>query len=94
MKAIEIENEDGECVSPSPETIQSGEYPIARDLYFYVNKEKAESNPALQEFVDFYLSDDGIASVNETGYVALHPEDLEASRAAWEAHETGSREEG
>ena len=92
VKALEIEDEDGNCVAPSPETIQSGEYPIARDLYFYVNAAKAEENEALAAFVDYYLSEPGIASVAEVGYVDLHPEDLQVSRDAWEARETGSRE--
>jgi phosphate transport system substrate-binding protein len=94
VKALEIEDEDGNCVAPTPETIQSGEYPIARDLYFYVNAAKAESNPALSAFVDFYLSDAGISSVNEVGYVDLHPDDLQKSRDVWDARETGSHQKG
>ena len=34
----------GGCVEPTPDTIQSGDYPISRDLYIYVNAAEAESN--------------------------------------------------
>jgi phosphate transport system substrate-binding protein len=93
VKALEIEDENGECIPPDPDTIQSGAYPIARDLYFYVNAAKAKGNPAVAAFVDYYLSDPGISSVSEVGYVDLHPDDLQESRDVWEARETGTRQE-
>ena len=37
----------------------------------------------LTAFVDYYLSDDGLAAVADAGYVQLPAEDLEATRAAW-----------
>ena len=86
------EEPGGECVEPTPETIASTEYPISRNLYIYVNAAQAEENPALAAYVDFYLSDTGIASVDEVGYVSLTTEDLEATRAVWEARETGTRD--
>jgi phosphate transport system substrate-binding protein len=91
VKALEIAEPGGDCVAPTHDTIASGEYPIARDLYIYVNAAKAKENPAVASYVDFYLSDPGIASVEEVGYVAITPEDLQASRAAWEARTTGSQ---
>lgn len=93
VKALEVEDEEGNCIAPTPETISSGEYPIARDLYIYVNKEKAEQDPAVAAYVDHYLSDAGFASVGEVGYVDLAPEDVEATRGVWESKETGTREE-
>jgi phosphate transport system substrate-binding protein len=90
VRALPISAEEGgDCVEPNSETISSGEYPIARDLYIYVNAAKAEQNPALQAYVDLYLSDAGIESVTQAGYVALHSEDLAATRAAWEERKTG-----
>lgn len=93
VKEIEIDGGDG-CVAPTPETIASGEYPIARDLYIYVNAAKAEENAAIGEYVDFYLTDDGIAAVPEVGYVSLADDALEDTRAVWEAKETGTRDGG
>ena len=84
----------GECVAPTPETVSDGSYPIARDLYIYVNAATLADSPALEAFIDFYLSDEGIASVPEVGYVALHDDDLEATRSVWSAKETGTRDGG
>ena len=93
VKSIEIDGGDG-CVAATDETIASGEYPIARDLYIYVNAAKAEENPAIGEYVDFYLTDEGIAAVPEVGYVSLADDALADTRAVWEARETGTRDGG
>ena len=82
----------GECVEPTPETIASTEYPIARNLYIYVNAAQAEKNPAVAAYVDYYLSDAGIESVDAVGYVRLTEDDLQATRAVWDARETGTRD--
>jgi phosphate transport system substrate-binding protein len=84
VKEFQIDAGDG-CVSPSPETVQDGTYPLSRSLYIYVNTSKLAENHALQPFVDFYLTDEGIASTTEVGYVALPTDRLEASRSAWDA---------
>jgi phosphate transport system substrate-binding protein len=47
----------GEVV-PSTETIASGEYPVSRPLYFYVKKAHLGVIPGLQEYIDFFVSDD------------------------------------
>ncbi len=73
------------CIPPSAETVIDNSYPLGRSLYIYVNQEKLSSNPALQPFVDFYLSDEGIASVEEVQYIGLPTDRLEAARSAWEA---------
>ena len=93
VKAIEIEEEEGGgCVAPTDETISSGEYPIARDLFIYVNKAKAEQNDALSAYVDFYLSEEGLASVSEVGYVDLADDSITETQSVWESMETGTRE--
>ncbi len=71
------------CVEPSEENVINGTYPISRSLYIYVNPNKLDENPAVQPFVDYYLSDEGIASVTEVQYVALPSDRLEAARSAW-----------
>jgi len=90
VRLIEVDGGDG-CVAPTDETISSGEYPVSRPLYIYVNAHKASENRSVADFVDFYLSDDGIASVSEVGYVDLSPEDLAETRARWRARTTGAR---
>lgn len=82
-RAIPIDGGDGECVEATPETISNGSYPLARDLFIYVNTDKAERDEALAAFVDFYLSDEGLASVGEVGYVDQPDEAIARSIEAW-----------
>ena len=83
MKAIEIDAGDG-CVAPTPETIADGSYPFSRSLYIYVNKANAADNPAVASFVDLYLSEQGLATVAEAGYVDLPDDRIQATISAWE----------
>jgi phosphate transport system substrate-binding protein len=89
VKPLAIDGGEG-CVEPTTDTIASGEYPIARPLFIYVNAATAESNPALAGFIDFYLSDEGRASVSEVGYVDIPDEDWQATLETWESRTTGS----
>ncbi|HEU5151973.1 MAG TPA: substrate-binding domain-containing protein [Iamia sp.] len=80
----------GDCVEPTAETIQDGSYPISRSLYIYVNVAKAEENPAVEAYVDFYL--DGLSGfVEGADYIALA--DDSATQAAWEDRTTGTQVE-
>lgn len=91
VKEIAVESEDGECVAPTAETIADHSYPLSRPLYIYVNKAKAEENPALAAYVDFYVGD-GYAAVEEVGYVALDDETLATTTERWDARTTGVAE--
>lgn len=82
VRSLEVDGGDG-CVAPTAETIASGEYPIARPLFIYVNADEAAARPELTAFVDYYLSDAGIAAVSEADYVALDADALAETRAAW-----------
>lgn len=84
IKEIQIDKGDG-CFGPSAETVSDGTYPIARPLFIYVNLARAAGNAAVAAYVDYYLSDEGIASVAEVGYVDLPADQLEATRSAWDA---------
>ena len=84
VRELRIDGGDG-CVAPSAETVADGTYPLARPLFIYVNNEKLATNQSLSDFVDFYLSDEGMAAVPEVGYVPLAAADLEATRKVWEA---------
>jgi phosphate transport system substrate-binding protein len=94
VRALPVSNmgDGADCTAPEPESISSGEYPIARDLFIYVKSESAE-RPEVQAFVDFYLSEMGLSqAVDEVGYVQLHEDDKQATIDAWESRETGTRE--
>jgi phosphate transport system substrate-binding protein len=83
VKLLDVDAGDG-CVAATPETIASGEYHIARPLFIYVNAAEAAARPELAAFVDYYLSDSGMAAVSEADYVALDADALAATRAAWD----------
>ena len=88
----------GGCVEPTAESIASGEYPIARDLYIYVSNTKARREPGarrlrrlLRQLGDAHLIG---AEEGQVPYVALGAEDAAATQAVWEAREVGTRDGG
>lgn len=83
VRAIAIDDGESGCVDPTNDTIASFEYPLSRPLFIYVNT--SDLSGQTQDFVDYYLSDEGIAFVSEAGYVQLPAAELEETRAAWEA---------
>jgi phosphate transport system substrate-binding protein len=89
VRPLAVDGGEG-CIEPTVDTIASGEYPIARPLFIYVDAAAADENAALAAFVDFYLSDEGRASVSEVGYVDIPDEDWQASVERWESRTTGS----
>ena len=95
VKAVQVDGGDG-CTEPTPETIASGEFPIARDLFIYVNTTKLEENAALAPFVDYYVNE-GITTLVGTGegqvpYVPLSDEAMAVTQRVWESRETGTRQ--
>jgi len=45
-------------VTPSTESIASGEYPVSRPLYFYVKNAHLDVIPGMQEYIEFFVSDE------------------------------------
>jgi phosphate transport system substrate-binding protein len=71
-------------VEPSPETIASGEYPVARPLYIYVKNAHRGVIPGLEEFVIEYVSEDAFGAggyLSERGLIPLPEEERAATRA-------------
>src|ERR671918_151542 len=55
LKAVAVENEEGECVEPSAEAAQDGSYnPLARPLFVYVKNESL-ARPEVEAFLRYYL---------------------------------------
>ncbi|MEN9504760.1 MAG: phosphate transporter phosphate-binding protein [Actinomycetota bacterium] len=97
VKPLQVDGGDG-CVEPTAETIASGDFPIARDLYIYVNAAKAAENPALAAFVDYYVNE-GITTLVGAGdgqvpYVPLAAETVTEVQQVWADRVTGSRDGG
>ena len=90
LKALEVENEEGECVAPSSETIADGSYnPMSRPLFFYVSKDAYDSKPQVKAFVDYKLDPTNGELVKEAGYIALPDADLAASKSRVDEAKTG-----
>ena len=69
LKLVAIDNGSG-CVTPTPDTILSGEYkPLTRPLFIYINKESL-LRPEVMAFVEFYLQH-GEELTREVGYVPV-----------------------
>jgi phosphate transport system substrate-binding protein len=45
-------------VTPSTETISTGEYPVSRPLYFYIKGAHISVIPGLKEFAQFFVADE------------------------------------
>ncbi|TMV13422.1 substrate-binding domain-containing protein [Arenibacterium halophilum] len=45
-------------VTPSTETISTGEYPVSRPLFFYVKKAHIGVIPGLKEYAEFFVADE------------------------------------
>jgi len=70
VKIIAVKADDNSpAVLPSDETVKSGQYPIARALYFYLN---GDPQGTIKEFIDFCLNPQGQKIVTETGYIAIN----------------------
>ena len=82
VKIVGVDEGEG-CVAASPETVADGTYALSRPLFIYPSLNRLAANPAIAPFVDFYLSDEGMAKVAEVGYVQLPADEVEATRAAW-----------
>ncbi|MEM8641566.1 MAG: PstS family phosphate ABC transporter substrate-binding protein [Cyanobacteria bacterium P01_G01_bin.54] len=94
LKVIEIENGEGECITPSLETIADGTYnPLARPIFFYVKTASLE-NPAVAAFVDYQLAEANASLIEEVGYVPLPADIAEKVNARVEGQTTGSIYEG
>lgn len=55
VEAIEVENESGDCVAPSEETVQDGSYnPLGRQLYIYPSADALQREEVVS-FLEFYI---------------------------------------
>ena len=83
LRLVGVDSGTG-CISPNETSINDGSYkPLSRPLFVYVAK-KSIAKPQVKAFVDFYL-DEVNSLLQSVGYVALHTDDLTASRQAWGA---------
>jgi len=65
VKALKVNG-----IYPSAETVQTGEYPIARPLFMYTNTYPKLGTP-LYQFVTLHLTEEGQEMVEEIGFVPV-----------------------
>ena len=62
----------GQCYDTSPASTYSGNYPLARYLYLYLNKTPGKApDPAILEFAKFILSRDGQTETIKSGFYPI-----------------------
>jgi phosphate transport system substrate-binding protein len=77
------QEEGGEYFAASPENAIAGDYPLARFLFVYVNKEPNKPlAPLEQEFIKLVLSKAGQEVVLKDGYIPLPGRVVEATYEA------------
>ena len=54
LKDVKIGKAPGQCVEPTDQTVESGQYPLSRPLFIYV-KATSLAKPHVEDFVRFYL---------------------------------------
>lgn len=89
LKAVPIVNKEGKAVSPTLETIESGEYnPFSRPLFIYVNAQSAK-RPEVKAFVNYYLAE-AADVVGEVGYAPLPRSIYTKAKSNFRKGDTGS----
>ncbi|MEF8823781.1 MAG: PstS family phosphate ABC transporter substrate-binding protein [Desulfohalobiaceae bacterium] len=77
-------------VEPTTESISSGEYPVARDLYFYVKLDHLDKVSGLEEYVDLFLSRKMIGDrgyLKRQGLIPMPRKMRKQERKEWENRE-------
>ena len=83
--AVPITEEEGdEPVEPSLEAASTGDYPLARPLFFYGNMNRIQEKTHLQEFIGFYIEQATNQSLigEEIGYVPSSDEVAQSNQDA------------
>ncbi len=83
VRPVPLARAQGEpYIDTSTENVVSGEYPLARFLYIYINKAPGQPvSPLVEEFVKFIFSREGQEIVERDGYVSV-PADFAARQVA------------
>ena len=71
MKVVAVARDaSSSFVMPSADTVNRGEYPIARDLYMYTNGQPTQ---VIATYLEWILSPDAQEIVTELGFVPINP---------------------
>ncbi|MEF8913007.1 PstS family phosphate ABC transporter substrate-binding protein [Natronomonas sp.] len=93
VKALSLSVDGGDPVEPSLEGAKSGNYPLARPLFFYGNMGNIQEKNHLQEFLEFYINEADEDYIAENiGYVPSSDKMVEDNLATLEAAIAGEYE--
>ena len=85
VRPIPLVKEGSDYVEPTYDNVAGGQYPLARFLYVYVNKEPNKTiDPLTKEFLKFVLSKEGQEIVVKDGYYPMSAQLVDEDRAAME----------
>jgi phosphate transport system substrate-binding protein len=69
IREIKVKKDEASpAYAPTAENIKSGTYPVTRFLYMYI---KNRPSGAMKAYIDWILSDEGQAVVNDVGYLPI-----------------------
>jgi phosphate transport system substrate-binding protein len=81
VKAVALGTKEGKYVEATYENCLSGDYPLSRYLYIYLNRAPGKRcDPVVEEFVKFIASQEGQQIVVKDGYFPLTAELANESR--------------
>ncbi len=83
VKTVALAGKNGGAFRDTdPETVLSGEYPLARYLYLYINRTPNKApDPLVREFIKYVLSHDGQQVVVKDGYLPISHTQIEGELA-------------
>lgn len=78
IKALDFDGGNG-CTEPSLANATTGDYPLARPIFWYVNQEKLQEDETVQAFMEFAIQLSGDAEIvsDEIGYVAMNDDEVQ-----------------
>ncbi|MBD2073687.1 PstS family phosphate ABC transporter substrate-binding protein [Phormidium sp. FACHB-592] len=92
LNLVAVQSPKGECKTPVPldNVVKNIYLPLSRPLFIYVSKKSLDSEPAVKEFVEFYI-ENSWKWVDQVGYVALPDEAYPKVKQKLASGETGSK---
>jgi phosphate transport system substrate-binding protein len=68
VRRVKLMTKEGKAIEATEEAVRSGEYPLSRNLYFYL---RTQPTGNIKEYVDWVLSPEGQAVVKAVGYYPI-----------------------
>ena len=92
LNLVAVQSPKGRCEKPVPldNVVKNVYLPLSRPLFAYVSKKSLDTEPAVKDFVNFYL-DNSWKWVDQVGYVALPDEAYPKIKQKLASGETGSK---